>query len=277
MRPCIEPPDAPPVSRFRALFSKPKAIIGVIHLPALPGYPQSQGLDHAIAKALADTAALEAGGADGILVENEYDRPHTVLSAAETTACMTRVTREVVAAATRAVVGIEILLNDPEASLAVARASGARFIRTDYFVDPMTRPEHGGPMRIDPQAVIAYRERIGAADVLLLADIQVKYARMLVERGLDESAALARTHGADAVIVSGGATGDPPGAAELRLAKRGAGDRPVLIGSGLDAANAPELLAAADGAVVGTSLKAGDYIAAERVGAIMRVARSLAE
>ena len=261
------------MTRFRTLFPMPKAIIGVIHLPALPGYPQSKGLDHAIEKALADLAALEAGGADGVLVENEYDRPHTVLSAPETTACMTRITREVAAAAKRAVVGIEILLNDPEASLAVARAAGARFIRTDYFVDPMTRPEHGGAMRIDPTAVIAYRERIGAAEVLLLADIQVKYARMLVERGLDESARLARAHRADAVIVSGDATGDPPSAASVALAKRGAGDMPVLIGSGLDAANAPDLLAAADGAVVGTSLKVGDYIAAERVAAIMTVAR----
>jgi len=109
--------------------------------------------------------------------------------------------------------------------------------------------------------------------VLLLADIQVKYARMLVERGLDESARLACAHRADAVIVSGDATGDPPSAASVALAKRGAGDMPVLIGSGLDAANAQDLLAAADGAVVGTSLKVGDYIAAERVAAIMTVAR----
>lgn len=261
------------MSRFRALFPKPKAIIGVIHLPALPGYPASKGLEHAIDKALADLAALEAGGADGVLVENEYDRPHTVLSSSETTACMTRITREVVVAARRAVIGVEILLNDPEASLAVAKAAGARFVRTDYFVDPMTRPEHGGAMRIDPTAVIAHRERIGAADLLLLADIQVKYARMLVERGLDESARLARQHGADAVIVSGDATGDPPPAASVALAKRGAGDMPVLVGSGLDAANAPALLAVADGAVVGTSLKSGDDIAAERVAAIMAVAR----
>jgi uncharacterized protein len=264
------------MGRFRALFPRPKSIIGVIHLPTLPGYPQSEGLDHAIDKALADLAALEAGGADGVLVENEYDRPHSLLSAPETTACMTRITREVVAACKHAVVGIEILLNDPEASLAVARAAGARFIRTDYFVDPMTRPEHGGKMRIDPQAVMAYRERIGAAEVLLLADIQVKYARMLVERGLDESAELARAHGADAIIVSGEATGDPPNAASVALAKRGAGDVPVLIGSGLDATNAPDLLAAADGAVVGTSLKCGNYVAAERVAAIMKTARARA-
>ncbi len=258
---------------FRALFPRPKTIIGVIHLPALPGYAHSPGLDAAIEKALRDLAALENGGADGVLVENEYDRPHTLLAAAATTACMTRITREVVTAARRCVVGIEILINDPEASLAVAKAAGARFIRTDYFVDPMERAEYGGAMRIDPVGLLAYRERIGAGDVLILADIQVKYARMTIDRSLDESARIAGAQGADAVIVSGDATGDPPGAAAVALAKRGAGAMPVLIGSGLDAANAPALLAAGDGGVVGTSLKDGPGIAAARVAALVAVAR----
>ncbi|HWA46547.1 MAG TPA: BtpA/SgcQ family protein [Hypericibacter adhaerens] len=264
------------MTQFRDLFPSPKPIIGVIHLPALPGYPMSKGIDHAIEKALADLAALEAGGADGALVENEYDRPHTVLSAPETTAAMTRVTREVVAAARRCIVGVEILLNDPTASLAVARATGARFIRTDYFVDPMERPEHGGAMHIDPEGLMSYRARIGAEDVLVLADIQVKYARMLVPRGLDESARLAREHRADAAIVSGNATGEPPAVADLALAKQGAGNLPILIGSGTDIANGASLLSVADGAVVGTSLKLGDHIAVERVKALVALARGLA-
>jgi membrane complex biogenesis BtpA family protein len=261
------------VTTFRDLFPAAKAVIGVIHLPALPGYPQSPGLDAAIRKALADLAALEAGGADGVLVENEDDRPRNVLSTPETTACMTRITREVVTAARRCVIGIEILLNDPEASLAVALASGARFIRTDYFVDPMERPEYGA-MRIDPAGVMAYRERIGAGGVLVLADVQVKYARMTIERGLDESAGLAREHGAHAAIVSGAVTGDPPDAADVASAKCGAGAMPVLIGSGTDADNARALLAACDGTVVGTSLKAGAAISADRVRAIVDIARS---
>lgn len=257
---------------FRDLFPAARAVIGVIHLPALPGYDASPGLDAAIAKALADLAALEAGGADGVLVENEDDRPRRLLSAAETTACMTRVTRELVLAARRCVVGVEILLNDPEASLAVALAAGARFIRTDYFVDPMERPEYGA-MRIDPVGLMAYRRRIGAEDVLVLADIQVKYATMIVARTLAESARLAREHGADAAIVSGAVTGDPPAVADLRDAKRGAGAMPVLIGSGTDAVNAGTLLAACDGALVGTSLKVGPLIAEPRVRAVVAAAR----
>ena len=274
MRHCAGTNHGGSLAAFSDLFPAARAIVGVIHLPALPGYPESPGIGACIDKALADLEALEEGGADGVLVENEYDRPHTLLAARETIACMTRITSEVAAAARRCVVGIEILINDPEASMAVARAAGARFIRTDYFTDPMIRPEYGGAMRIDAPGLLAYRRRIGADDVMILADIQVKYATLAVERGLDESASIAFGAGADAVIVSGNATGDPARLPDLEAARRGAAGRPVLIGSGLDAANAATLLAACEGAVVGTSLKQGPMIAAERVAAVVSAARS---
>jgi membrane complex biogenesis BtpA family protein len=260
--------------RFRALFSAPKPIVGVIHLPPLPGYPASPGLDAVLEKARRDLAALEAGGADGVLVENEEDRPHRVEAAPETVAAMTRVTHELVRAARRARIGIEILLNDPWASLAVAQAAGAAFIRTDYFVDPMERPEHGGAMKIDPVGLLAYREGLGAAEVLVLADIQVKYARMTVARTLRESARLAREHHADAIVVTGFVTGDPPRPADLEEAQAGALDCPVLVGSGLDLANAPDLLRVADGAIVGTSLKSGPEVDAAKVRALVEAARA---
>ena len=263
------------MSRFHDVFGDGKPIIGVIHLPALPGYPQSPGLDAVLARTLRDVDALERGGAQGILVENDDDRPMRVAAAPETTAVMTRATREAVVAASRSAVGIEILLNDPMASLAVARAAGAKFIRTDYFADPMERPEHGGAMAIDPEGLIAYRRHIGAGDVLILADIQVKYATMMVDRSLAESAALAADHGADGIIVSGLVTGQPPAVAEVAEAKQGAGAVPVLIGSGTDADNAADLLAVADGAIVGTSLKDGDGIVADRVADLVAVARGV--
>ena len=256
---------------FRDRFPARKPLIGVIHLPALPGHDGSPGLGAAIAHALADLATYRVGGLDGVLVENEHDKPHRVEAAAETVAAMTAVTRELVAAAGRGFpVGVEILLNDPEASLAVALAAGAAFIRTDYWVDEMRRPEHG-TMRIAPAEVLAYRSRIGADHVLILADIQVKYAEMLAPRALAESARIAREAGADAVVVTGTRTGEPPDPGEVAAAAEGAGDCPVLIGSGLAPDNAPALLAACDGAIVGTSLLAGRRADAERIAALAAV------
>ena len=249
-------------------------IIGVIHLPPLPGYATSPGIAAVVAKALRDLEALEEGGASGVLVENEEDRPHRVEAAAETVAAMTRVTGELVRAARRARIGVEILLNDPCASISVAQMAGASFVRTDYFVDPMERPEHGGPMKIDPLGLLAHRHRLGAEHVLILADIQVKYARLTVERSLAESARLAREHRADAIVVTGSVTGEPPRPEEVAQAKAGAGDCPVLIGSGTDAVNAGSLLSLADGAIVGTSLKAGEHVDAGKVAALVAAARS---
>jgi membrane complex biogenesis BtpA family protein len=238
---------------FRDRFAAAKPLIGVIHLPALPGYPASPGMAAVIAHALAELATYSVGELDGVLVENENDQPHRIEAGRETIAAMTAVTRELVAATRSLPVGIEILLNDPEASLAVALAAGAAFIRTDYFVDEMSRPEHGS-MRIAPEAVMDYRSSIGAWDVLVLADIQVKYAEMLAPRSLAESAGRASRAGADAVIVTGTRTGEPPTPRAVLAAREGAGDCPVLVGSGLAPANAAALLEAADGAIVGTSL-----------------------
>ncbi len=245
------------MSRFRRLFPREKIIIGLTHLPPLPDYPESPGIDAIREHALADLRVLRQCGVDGILIENEYDRPHRILAAAATLDAMTAVTEAIVAAAGDFVVGCEILLNDPRASLDVASSCNAKFIRTDYFVDRMSRSEYG-EFDIDPQGLMDHRERTGASEILVLADIQVKYATMLEERSLAESAELACRMRADAVIVTGDETGDAPSIAQLRAARTGVvadgQNIPVLIGSGLTAGNAGELLAECDGAIVGTAL-----------------------
>ncbi len=240
------------MSRFSDLFPAAKPIIGMIHLPPLPGYPESTGIGDAIRHAVRDLRVLEEAGVDGVLIENEYDRPHRVTATPETIAAMTRITRAVVQESENAIIGCEILLNDPQASLAIAGMSGASFIRTDYFVDAMTRPEYG-EFEIDPKGLIDYRISIGAENVLILADIQVKYATMINPRPLTESARLACAEGSDALVVTGGESGDAPLIEDLRDAMSGS-DVSVLTGSGFNADNAVELLAECDGAIVGTAL-----------------------
>jgi uncharacterized protein len=266
------------MNRFRERFAAYKVLIGVSHLPPLPDYPASPGIDAVCAHALADIAVLQAAGLDAVLLENEGDQPHRVLAAAETEAAMLAVTRAACARPGGFPVGCEILLNDPRASLRVAVAAGAEFIRTDYFVDRMSRPGFG-EFAIDPEALLAYRRELRAENVLILADIQVKYARMLEPRPLRESARLAAVHGADAVVVSGDATGSAPSATALREARDGireAGiDVPVLIGSGLDPHNAIELLANCDGAIVGTSLMSAGKVSAGKARALADIVASL--
>jgi membrane complex biogenesis BtpA family protein len=239
----------------------------MIHLPPLPGYPDSPGIEAAIRQAIADLHTLEDSGVDGVLIENEYDRPHRVESAPETTAAMTRITHAAVQESDVAVVGCEILLNDPRASLAAARMAGASFVRTDYFVDRMSRPGYG-EFDIDPKGLLEYRSAIDADHVLILADIQVKYATMIEPRSLADSAGLAFEMGADAVVVTGSETGSAPSIGDLRAAAQGL---PVLIGSGLTAQNAATLLQECDGAIVGTSLMKNKVVDAAAARQLMSI------
>lgn len=255
------------MTRFHNLFKSAKPVIGMIHLPPLPDYEGSPGIDGVIKSALADLAILEQYGIDGALIENEYDRPHRVKATPATIDAMIKVTHEVVKAAKNTMIGVEILLNDPIASLDVAKATGAKFIRTDYFVDPMSRPGYG-EFEIDPDAVLKHSKKIKAYDILIMADIQVKYATMLVDRTMTESAALAEFHGADAIVVSGRETGDAPVTADLTAAKNGC-NIPVIIGSGTDTGNASELLEYCDGTIVGTALMKDKIVNAERVAELL--------
>ena len=239
---------------FKELFPHPWPLIGVVHLPPLPGYRGAPSMKDLVRHALDDLEVLEAAGFDGILIENENDQPHNVVAAAETIAVMTEITGRAVEKARRVIVGAEILLNDPKASLAVPLAASARFIRTDYFVDRMARDEYGGEMAIDPEGLLTYRGKLGADTVAILADVQVKYARMLAPRPIADSAQLAREKGADGVIVTGNLTGTAPVTADLREACGALTDFPVLIGSGLSAANAKIMKAVARGAIVGTGI-----------------------
>ncbi len=249
--------------QFKSLFPDPFSIIGMIHLPPLPGFKGSPGLSGIIDRALADLEIYQQAGIHGVLIENEYDRPHLLKSNSEVTAAMTRVTAEVVKMS-KFPVGVEILLNDPEASLAVAKMAGAQFIRTDYYSDPMYR-EGYGEMEINPEALLSYREKILATEVFIWADIQVKYAQMITPISIADSADRAVQAKADAIIVTGEETGNRPLIDDVVAAKNRVRDFPVLLGSGIDEYNISDYSSKCDGAIIGTGLQTDQRVDAEKV------------
>lgn len=259
------------IGRFSALFPRPKPLIGMIALPPSPGYPAFTTIDAMIDIALADLESLQQGGVDGVLVENDFDQPHTLIGGAEVVSAMTRVSREVVSRA-HVPVGVEVLLNDWRASLAVAAAAGARFIRLDFFVDRVRSKL--GVIEPEPAAVLAYRRQIRADHVLIFADLQVKYSTPVDgPKPIEQSAREAALAGADVVIVTGTETGIGPSIEDLRAAR--SGGVPVLIGSGLSAANVAALAPESDGFIVGTSLRSGrlatDRVVAEQVATLVHM------
>jgi uncharacterized protein len=117
------------------------------------------------------------------------------------------------------------------------------------------------------------RRELDLEQLGILADLRVKHAAPLAARDLVDEARDLRLRGlADALIVSGAATGLPADPRALQAVREALPDCPLLVGSGVTLDNAMELLTTADAVIVGTSLKGEQgRIDPERVRALVTV------
>jgi uncharacterized protein len=225
----------------------------MIHLSPLPGAPLFVSIEDVLEHAMRDARAIRDGGGDGFVVENFGDRPFTRSRVeAETVAAMTRLVTEL-AREVRLPFGVNVLRNDALSALAIAAATGASFVRVNVHTGAMVTDQ--GVIEGDAYATL--RKRVAPApDVLIFADHLVKHATPLGTVDPVQSAKDLRLRGlADALIVSGAETGAPADASRLRALRAVLNDTPLLLGSGLSEENA-SAFGEADGAIVGTSIKA---------------------
>src|SRR3989338_4499351 len=237
--------------------------IGMVHLRTLPRYPQHKGMEDVVRIALADAIALQEGGADAILLENTYDDPHQKTVGPETVAAMTLVAQRI-----RDTVGLPLgicmLWNDYKASLGIARAVGAQFVRIPVFTEAVLTSS--GMIEGNPYDAITYRNSIGANGVRILADVHVKHSTVLSQRPIGESAREALSFGADEVIITGKFTGDAPDLAKLRAVREACPMALICVGSGTTPENVADLARYADRFIVGTCLKnSKDLVDVEKV------------
>jgi membrane complex biogenesis BtpA family protein len=259
--------SAPDLGRERPV------LIGVVHLEPTPGAPRYAGsFERVLARAREDARALFQGGADALLVENFGDAPfHPARVPPETVAALAQALGAVGAAVPELPLGVNVLRNDARSALGLCAATRASFVRINVHVGVAVADQgllHGA-------AAETLRERARLAPgVQLWCDVDVKHARPLAARPLGELAAETAERGlADALIVTGAATGEAPDARRVAEVCAASAGRPVLVGSGLTPGNAGELLGAgAAGAIVGTALKRGgrveEPVDAERVRAL---------
>jgi membrane complex biogenesis BtpA family protein len=237
---------------FHPRFGR-NAIIGMVHVAPLPGAPAYGGSMRAVIEAaLRDARALRDGGCDAIAFENFGDRPFFKKAVpAETVAALTRVIVEVIGEITLPF-GVNVLRNDAASAIAIAAATGAAFIRVNIHTGAMLTDQG----IVEGRAAETLRKRAAIApEVLLFADHMVKHATSLVEVDHLQAGKDLRHRGlADGIIVSGIETGAVPDRASFAALREALPDVPILIGSGLRESNA-SAFAAADGAIVGTSIK----------------------
>ena len=257
-----------------------KPVIGVLHVPALPGSPSNHlNIREIRAFVVRDAEAYAAGGIDALILENFGDVPfYPDRVPPQTVAFLTALACEVRASFPQPL-GINVLRNDGESALAVAAASGAAFIRVNVYTG--ARVADQGILQGRAHAIQLLKRAL-ASEVSVFADVAVKHSAALGERTLeDEVEDSVQRALADAVIVTGEATGKPASMDALRTARVAAHGAPVFVGSGAREDTVAKLLAAADGVIVGSSLKRDGHVSkpvdAERVRRFMAKVKALRE
>jgi membrane complex biogenesis BtpA family protein len=241
----------PSLSRAGAVARR---LIGVVHLHALPGAPGYAGdVGRILAAATDDARTLEQAGFDAVIIENFGDAPFFTDRVPQVTvAAMTRAVAAVADAVTLPI-GVNVLRNDGRGALAIAAATGAAFIRVNVLSGVMTTDQ--GVITGRAAEIMRLRRQLGL-DTEVYADVMVKHAVPPPGLTIEQATADTVRRGlADAVIVSGAATGAKPDRDLVRRAATAAAGTPVLIGSGATESSIADLLEVASGVIVGTALK----------------------
>ncbi len=249
----------------------------MVHLLPLPGAPRFTGsMPDILARARLDAEALGAGGVDGIIVENYGDAPFYPETLPPATVAALALAVAEVRRAADLPVGVNALRNDAAAAISIAACTGAQFIRVNV---------HSGAILTDQgwitgRAYETLRMRAALnAPVAVFADVLVKHATAPAGLAIEDAARDAFERGcADALIVSGAATGAATDMDDARRVKSVIPDAPVWIGSGVTAESVVQFLDIADGVIVGSAFerdgRAGQPVVAERVRRLVDVARS---
>ncbi|MBK8255408.1 MAG: BtpA/SgcQ family protein [Polyangiaceae bacterium] len=241
-------------------------LIGVIHLPPLPGSPRFEGDLASIAKrASAEAALLEAAGFDAVMIENFGDAPFLPGRVeAVTVAAMTACGLAVRERAPKLALGINVLRNDAESALAVASCTQATMVRVN--VHSGARVTDQGVIEGSAHATLRLRRALGGVHIKLLCDVDVKHSAPITPRPIEEEAEEVAARGlADAVLVTGTGTGRGVDTGDLERVQKVV-HVPTLVASGatIDTLAA---LRRAHGVIVGTALRAsgraGDPIDAQ--------------
>ena len=249
---------------FSDLWGNAKPIIGMIHLKALPGAPRYDGnLNQIYDLALADADALIEGGVNAVQIENQFDVPYLTGNdiGPETVACLTTAAMKIRSHFPEIPLGINVHLNGAEQAMAIAKAADAQFIRCFNLMNAYI--SNSGYIGAAAPSLMRYRKSIDAENIMIFGDFQVKHGSHAItaDRTLSEKAHDIQVSGADAAILTGMATGIAPDPMLIDDIKKNL-CIPLLIGSGLNAQNLPQLWPKIDGAIVGSGFKKDGVLSA---------------
>lgn len=267
-------------AQVEELFGVDKALVGMIHVGALPGTPLAhQPVRAIIDQAVAEARLLAGAGFDALMIENMHDRPYLRQAVGPEIVAAMAAILDAIRSEVEKPIGVQILAGANREALAVAFAGGAAFIRAENFVFAHVADEGLMP-EADAGRLLRYRRELGAEHVRIFADVKKKHASHALTADIDiaEAARAAAFFGADAVVVTGTATGRPAALQDVRDVSA-AVEIPVAIGSGVTPDNLPALWPLADVFIIGSFLKRdGEWQNPpdpDRVDAVLRAAERL--
>ncbi|MCC7359630.1 MAG: BtpA/SgcQ family protein [Anaerolineales bacterium] len=237
------------------LFARPKPVIAMIHIAALPGTPANTlRVSEIVDLAVREARLYQAAGVDGLGIENMHDLPYLRAGVGpEIVAAMT-LCGQAVKAETGLPVGVQVLAGANQEAMAVAHAAGLDFIRAEGFVFAHVADE--GLIESSAAQLLRYRKLIGAERVQVWTDVKKKHSAHAItaDVSLGLTAEAAEFMRASAVIITGSVTGDPCRIEDVAEARAHCG-LPIVLGSGVTTANLARFYAAADAMIVGTHFK----------------------
>ncbi len=250
--------DAYRMKSLRDVFAKPKPVVGMVHLPPLPGSVgyKGYGMQQIIDFAVRDAQRLVEGGVDGLMVENMWDLPFAVgTDVSPEQMCAQAVAAKEVIRVVKLPVGINVVHNGGRVTLGIAIATGAKFMRicllTGAQIWDTGEFDHGCARELLTTRKLAYAE-----DIKLFCDVDKKHSVRFPGLDLETHIEWTEFYLADAIIISGKMTGSAPSVEKVKHARKMVGARrPILMGSGTNAENVAEFLRYADGCIVGFSIK----------------------
>ena len=232
-----------------------KAVIGMIHLQALPGSPLSRySVEHISSMALNELELYQKAGLDCVIVENMHDVPYLKRDIPLQSFAAFAIVASRLRAETDLPLGIQVLAGANKAALVIAKVAGLDFIRAEGFVYGHLADE--GYMESDAGELLRYRKELAAEDIGIFCDIKKKHASHAItgDLSIGEVATAAEFFRSDGLIVTGSSTGlacDPKDLREVRQASK----LPLLIGSGIRVDNLKSYWNLADAFVVGSYFK----------------------
>ena len=203
--------------------------------------------------ALQDAHLLKEAGVNGAIIENFGDVMFYKRVPAETIAAITYVAANIAREVPGLVLGLCVLQSDAIAALAIADIIGGKFIRVPYYTE--TYIVDAGMMESIAAEALRYRKFLGA-DVKIFADVHIKHGYPLSQRPISQAAKDTEHRGlADAILVTGIATGAETKVEDVREVKQAVDYTPVFVASGVDENNFVAYKDCADGVILGTRIK----------------------